>query len=469
MAASADERFVNLQSWAEQNGAALHPSVEVYQDPVTGYSFRVRSASSAVQTGDTVVTCPIPITLSYLNALPVPPASFHTDAEPFPEAFLERSPPYVIGRFFLIKQYLLGRKSFWWPYIQALPQPDRLSSWILPALWPTDDVELLEGTNVSVAIDEIKNNLKREYKRAFKLLEGAPNQNEYSRLLYNWAYCIFTSRSFRPSLVVSEPTKLVLPPGCAIDDFSMLLPLFDIGNHSITANVAWGSSVANSSCALTTRDNVQPGNQVFNNYGKKTNAELFLAYGFMLPETPSLHNDYVHFRKRATINDSSDSSPVGEKKDQIVSLRPMNDPSSVAGRVRQIAAFGNPKILSAFSHIQDSLIWDIVVAQTTPEQLATFVPIQEEAVDQDQIRRERLRHILSGDVNAGFRDVLEQTMAIIQNKVLQDLERLDESEFEVDPESLTKNQTLALDYRSRCRNVLMNVLESIDNLDSATE
>ena len=58
--------------------------------------------------------------------------------------------------------------------------------------------------------------------------------------LYRWAYCIFSSRSFRPSLVVPEDqAAALLPAGVSMDDFSVLLPLFDIGNHDMTAEVRW--------------------------------------------------------------------------------------------------------------------------------------------------------------------------------------------------------------------------------------
>ncbi|KAF4508415.1 hypothetical protein G6O67_004798 [Ophiocordyceps sinensis] len=63
---------------------------------------------------------------------------------------------------------------------------------------------------------------------------------------------------------------------------------------------------------------------------------------------------------------------------------------------------------------------------------------------------------------------LEQTIALIQHKVLQELERLNETDVEVaggDVALLTRNQKLALDYRERCRRVLEKTLEAISQDD----
>jgi protein-histidine N-methyltransferase len=451
--------FARLVEWARGHGAVLHPSIEIYRDATTGYSFRVASsAEDGLHPGDIVVTCPMNITLSYLNALDSPQGCFHRDATPgFPQVFLDELPPYVVGRFFLIKQYLLGEESFWWPYIRTLPQPDQLSSWILPPLWPADDQELLEGTNLEVTINEVKSRLKKEYKQAVKLLEGMGNAASYTRLLYNWAYCIYTSRSFAPKLVIPEADKLELPSGRSINDFSLLLPLMDVGNHSIVSAYAWDITSERDSCRFLTQDSFGPGQQVFNNYGMKTNGALLMAYGFLIPESSKIHNDYIHFRRKAVEGNTED---VERTVEWYVSLRPMHDPSSVVGRSVQTTPANPGSMHPAFTHVQDGLVWDIVRLQTTPEQRREILPV-DESLDPDRRDHEQLHQMLSGRIAPEARPLLEQTVAIIYNKVLQELERLDETEFEVETEGLSRNQQTALQYRRQCRKVLENVLESI--------
>ncbi|KAK2026759.1 SET domain-containing protein [Colletotrichum zoysiae] len=480
-----------LVRWATSHGAALHPSVEVYDDPKTGNSFRASPAGPGVSPGETVVTCPMRLTLSYLNAITTPSPGFHYDndnndnndnntdnadaddndttgsSSPFPPTFLASVPPHVIGRFFLIHQYLLGKSSFWYPYIRTLPQPEHLQSWILPPLWPSDDVELLEDTNVHVAIAETKARLKAEFKRAIAALgdddgAAAPRRG-YTRLLYHWAYCVFASRSFRPSLVVPAARKatLALPAGCAVDDFSLLMPLLDVGNHAPTAAVAWDTDAdgGDDACALRTLDPYAPGSQVFNNYGtSKTNAELMLAYGFCIPESPGLHNDYVHVQKRGAA-----AAADAKAMDYLISLRPVADPSSAAARaVRMLPDVDGSRVLPPFRHVQDTMVWDLVLAQTTADQREAMLPVAEVAAAGAAADLERLRKVLTGDVPAAFRPVLFRTVAIIQDKVLQELERLDQSEFEMEEAGATRNQLMAYHYRRQCRKVLENVLESME-------
>ncbi|KZL83045.1 set domain-containing protein [Colletotrichum incanum] len=461
-----------LVSWASSHGAALHPSVEIYNDPNTGNSFRVSPDGAGVNPGETIVTCPLDLTLSYLNAATTPSPGFHhedttstSSSSPFPPSFLASVPPHVISRFFLIRQYLLGKDSFWHPYIRTLPQPQHLQSWILPPLWPSDDIELLEDTNVHVAIAEIKARLKAEFKHAIAAFGDDPTRHDYTRLLYNWAYCIFTSRSFRPSLVIPAACQktLSLPEGCAVDDFSLLLPLFDVGNHAPTSKIAWDADGETNKCALRTLDSYAPGAQVFNNYGTtKTNAELMLAYGFRIPESADLHNDYVHVQRRGAKPAAEESAGDAKARDYLISLRPVTDPSSVAARsLQMLGDVDGDRVLPPFRHVQDTMVWELVLAQTTAEQREKMLLVPEGA-DADL---ERLRKVLTGEVTAAFQPVLFQTVAIIQNKVLQELERLDQSEFEMEEAEATRNQLMAFHYRRRCRKVLMNVLESMEMPD----
>ncbi|KAF3765777.1 SET domain-containing protein, partial [Cryphonectria parasitica EP155] len=340
------KRFSALLSWANLHGASLHPALEIYKDDLTGFSIRFKSDLSQdaanLKPGDEILICPLKASLSYLNAITGGPLvstpSEQTDtSSSFPSGFNDL-PPHVIGRFFLMKEFLAGKSSFWYPYITTLPQPDVLSTWSLPPFWPEDDAEFLECTNTGISAQAIRDQLKKEFKEARKALKdaGCEDWRDYTRTLHDWAFSIFASRSFRPSLVIPKALRdAALPKGVAIDDFSILLPVFDIINHSPRAQVRWlvddESSVAHT-CRFQSFDTYQPGDQIFNSYGKKTNSELLLSYGFILPETDDIHNDYLHVRKRTGAGGPADSVPgagsAGPPQDFLVSLRPINHPSS---------------------------------------------------------------------------------------------------------------------------------------------
>ncbi|CAJ2510608.1 Uu.00g062330.m01.CDS01 [Anthostomella pinea] len=445
--AALTERYDALVRWTEEGGGGLHPSVEIYHDDVTKASFRVKAACS-VGPDDAIVTLPLSRSLSYLNAISGHPdfaAVAHAsiphaeDKRFFPAGFLKQAPPHVVGRFCLMQEYLLGRESTWWPYIRTLPQPEHMSS-MLPLMWPSDDVEFLRGTNAFVAVEEIRSTLKKEHKRAMKLLPPK-YQLEYARPLYYWAYCIFTSRSFRPSLILPEADSASLP--CEIDDFSVLLPLFDIGNHSPLTRTAWTTDGAAQVCKLQSGKTYSAGEQVFNNYGLKTNAELLLGYGFVFPEAPEFHNDYIHIKTKA-------NPEAGDlAASHIVSLRPLAHSNSVVGRSRLIDPDHLTHCLPCFSHIQDTLIASLYESITKGD---------------DGGADASLTDIMRGKIPEAL---LEQIVDALGSKLSIDLEALEQ--FGPEYEAVNRNQELALLYREQCRKVLMNALLSLSATRSSSD
>ncbi|KAI0376416.1 SET domain-containing protein [Hypomontagnella monticulosa] len=436
--ATTAERYDSLLRWVEDDGGCLNPSVEIYHDETTKGSFRVRESCS-VGVNEVIVTLPLSKSLSYLNAI-----SDHPDFTPspnlgtpcrengayFPSDFLKETPPHVIGRFFLIQEYLLGPESRWWPYIRTLPQPEHMSG-ILPTMWPSDDIEFLRGTNAFTAVQDIKSTLKKEYKQAMKLLPQSYHL-EYARPLYHWAYSIFTSRSFRPSLIIPAEISSNLP--CEPDDFSVLLPMYDIGNHSPLAKIAWTTDEQARICTLRSRQTYSAGEQVFNNYGMKTNAELLLGYGFILPELEALHNDYIHIKTRA------DPEAGDLAATHIVSLRPMAHRSSFVGRSKLLSA-DSLCCLPCFSHVQDTLV------------AALYESITRGGDETNDIS---LNKIMSGDIEG---EILEKIVNSLGAKLSIDLEDINENEPEY--EAANRNQELAIRYREQCRKVLENVLRSL--------
>ncbi|KKA30936.1 hypothetical protein TD95_004336 [Thielaviopsis punctulata] len=472
--------YQELIDWAKENGATLNDAVTINHSPESGARF---VATANVPRSAPIVSCPMNLTLSYLNLLTPPPAPFRdpyagassapppsTVANvPFPPAFLANTPPHVLSRFLLMQQYLLGHSSFWHAYIAALPVPGSLD---LPALWADDDAELLDGTNLATSIADIRQQLAAEYAAARALLQGwsAGSWREFTRDLYFWAYAVFTSRSFTPTLVIPDEQTVGerLPPGVKMTDFSLLLPLYDIGNHGMMAPITWARDAETQNVTLCVDREHREGEEVFNNYGMKTNAQLLVAYGFMIAESEDLHNDYVHQRKR-----NAAAEQGGVKHDYVFSLYPAQDKRSrlLAERQmilpRRLAEITSTHTLSSFARVQDDLVWDIVLQQVPVQQLATILGLAETATEQtpEKTREAMLAKLLTGDVPKEIKPVLLRTMAVIQNQALRDLEALEETDVEVHEEdvpNLTKCQQLALEYRGRCRKVLEAVLEAMD-------
>lgn len=498
------ERFDALLSWAKLHGGSLHPAVEVYKDDITGFSMRVRPdldpQGKALAPQDEILKCPLATSISYLNAVHGGPL-LAGDAEKiesspaFPSEF-STLPPHVVGRFYLIQQYLLGKSSFWHPYIATLPQPDVISSWSLPPFWPEDDASFLEGTNTGIAAEAIRDQLKKEYKEARKILKEAnvPNWQDYTRPLHNWAYSIFASRSFRPSLVISQAaasSSKLLPDGVAIDDFSVLLPVFDIVNHSMQAQVRWLAAEGDDdrACRFQTFDSYRPGEQVFNSYGRKTNSELLLSYGFVVPESETLHNDYFHLRKRAGAGGggaqqvTTGAGSVGPPQDFLVSLRPINHPSSCAGRARQkVAQDPEFDLRPEFSHMEDSLVWDLclmVVGAENKESfqnriLGNYSDSEGSSPSAEERERECMRRVLSASAPLAEEvvQIVEQVKQLLLAKMGMEYDKLCETEpgvsvdadgNEVVEEVMLENhnQEVAMQYRAQLKKVLENAISTL--------
>ncbi|KAI1324402.1 SET domain-containing protein [Xylariaceae sp. FL0255] len=439
--ANLPERFEALRQWVETAGGQLHPSVEIYYDDLTKASFRVRSSASLAQ-GQDVIALPLSRSLSFLNAVAghpgwarialLPAIIRSADGDHLPSEFLAAAPPHVIGRFFLIQQYLARKDSPWWPYISTLPQPEHMAD-MLPIMWPSDDVEFLRATNAYIAVAEIRSTLRKEYKQAMKLLP-ANYQFEFTRPLYYWAYSIFTSRSFRPSLIIPDDQLQSLP--CQPDDFSILLPLFDIGNHSPLAKTSWVTDSSTLTCTLRSEQGYSAGQQIYNNYGMKTNAELLLGYGFILPESDEFHNDYVHVKTKA-------NPEAGDlNASHIVSLRSLSHPSSLVGRSRLLDP-EHVDCIPPFSHLQDSLIAALFESITKGD---------DEGLDAS------LTDIMQGKIPESIQ---HQIIDALSAKLNIDLEELELNNPEYEPAN--RNQTLALLYREQCKNVLRNALTSLSD------
>ncbi|RFU34418.1 hypothetical protein B7463_g1906, partial [Scytalidium lignicola] len=319
-----------LLVWAMNHGAYMHPLVELFQDPIKGWGFKIVPANMwpkpeeitnqedrdsivagraihVVPAGTRVVTCPYTISLSYLNAVGASDSFTLHLSTPFPDSFLNevgKHAPSVVGNFFLVQQYLLDARSFWHPYIKHLPQPDQPDRLQTPTWWPEEDLKYLAGTNLEPAVKEQEALWKQQWIDAINILSLDNNfpWQKYTYELYKWAASIFGSRSFRASLTI--PEELINNPRPIYsqtirdhirkDDFSVLFPLLDIGNHDGFKKVEWLEHLTQGCFELRTTVAMKQNSQIYNFYGDKTNSELLMAYGFMLPSPGPVERDSVN-------------------------------------------------------------------------------------------------------------------------------------------------------------------------------
>lgn len=278
-----------LLAWAKKYGTQVE-NVSIEHNPKSGYFFQ---ASDDIKPHSSIVDCSYQTMLSYLDVA----LGITRSREPFPMSLGEGEEavkPHIIGHFFLMQQYLLKSKSFWYPYIKLLPQPDEPEKLGIPILWPEEDQKFFVGTNLEPSIRIKAQMWMNDWIDGTAHIQDPREKNKYTYQLYQWAAFIFGSRSFRASLTIPEEQimnsnlspreKGLLLQRVREDQFSVLLPVLDLGNHNGVNGVEWYHNEGKRAFTLSNLNLIPKGSEVYNYYGDKPNNELLLGYGFVLPD-----------------------------------------------------------------------------------------------------------------------------------------------------------------------------------------
>jgi len=155
----------NLQ-WFLANGGYIHPDVEIASDASTGTHMRV-SDTGVLAADSLIVSCPHELTISWLNVI----SGSEVFLRRFDLGIVNRViNQIVIVRFFIINEYLKQRDSFWWPYIQSLPQPSEIYLLSTP-LWYSDcDWKWIRGTGLERSARRTEHMWRQEYETAMHSL-----------------------------------------------------------------------------------------------------------------------------------------------------------------------------------------------------------------------------------------------------------------------------------------------------------
>ncbi|KAK0110559.1 hypothetical protein ONS96_002164 [Cadophora gregata f. sp. sojae] len=444
-----------LVNWGQVHGTSLDPGVEIYQDPITGLSFR---SLRSIPPGTKLVNCSFKTTLSYLNTTEIT-SYFLSRSPPFPSKFintLKKDDPNIIGHFFLVQQYLLGEESFWWHYIHLLPQPDAPDALGLPVWWPEADLKFLDGTNAEPPIKKRKALWEEEWKQGIALLgDDFENHDKYTYHLYQWAASIFGSRSFRASLTIppelisgpqtsSEESPLILEH-IQKDRFSVLLPLMDIGNHNGVNHVDWSRDSATGHFCLSNCQSIVPGSQIYNFYGNKSNSELLVAYGFTLPGT-----------ERDTINLRLTPSP------EVVQLRRSQTSHALDANQPDQEFMFHVRILNdATKHVRGLPQLDMFSAGLVDTMSCMLANKREQRfiLNNPDYSLENDSNLFGSPLSRNVILVLR----IIHDKLQYEIARIEQCGADIG-EATTQNQETAVEYRSRQIQVLRTAIPPVTTI-----
>ncbi|KAK3017273.1 hypothetical protein RJ639_007385 [Escallonia herrerae] len=202
----------------------------------------------------------------------VPPSLFITaDSEwSCPEAgeVLKRNnvPDWPLLATYLISEASFMNSSRWTNYISALPrQPYSLLYWTREEL-----DRYLEASQIRERAIERINNVTGTYTDLrLRIFSKYPNlfpEEVFNMETFKWSFGILFSRLVR------------LP---SMDGRVALVPWADMLNHSCEVDTFLDYDKSSQGVVFTTDRPYQPGEQVFISYGKKSNGELLLSYGFV--------------------------------------------------------------------------------------------------------------------------------------------------------------------------------------------
>ena len=151
-----------------------------------------------------------------------------------------------------------------------------------PIFYTNQELEYLTGSPFLAQILEKKNDMKSDYN---KLCQYLPDFKQFSYTKFCEARVLISSRIF----------------GIAINDnkTDVLAPFADLLNHKRPRQTQWYYDDNLESFVIEATENIKEGCEVFDSYGKKTNARFLLNYGFCIDD-----NDTSEYSLTVTFNET---------------------------------------------------------------------------------------------------------------------------------------------------------------------
>ena len=151
-----------------------------------------------------------------------------------------------------------------------------------PIFYTNKELEYLKGSPFLSQILEKKEDMKNDYN---KICEYLPDFKQFSYLKFVEARVLISSRIFGISINENKT--------------DVLAPFADLLNHKRPRQTQWYFDDNLQSFVIQATENIKEGNEIFDSYGKKTNARFLLNYGFCLDD-----NDTSEYLLTINFNDT---------------------------------------------------------------------------------------------------------------------------------------------------------------------
>ncbi|KAK6919199.1 SET domain, partial [Dillenia turbinata] len=182
-------------------------------------------------------------------------------------------PDWPLLATYLISEASLMKSSRWSNYISALPrQPYSLLYWT-----PAELDRYLEASQIRRRAIERINDVNGTYNDLRSRIFGKYPDLFPDEVLHE----VFNMETFKWSFGILFSRLVRLP---SMDGKVALVPWADMLNHNCEVETFLDYDAASKGVVFTTDRSYQPGEQVFISYGRKSNGELLLSYGFVPKE-----------------------------------------------------------------------------------------------------------------------------------------------------------------------------------------
>lgn len=172
-----------FREWFVKGGGRFGEHIELQYDPHRNIHLRVEEGQK-LQAGSCIVSCPHALTLSQFSVWEGR-SSVGDDIRSFTTENATSITNLNLLRYFLIEQYHLGKQSFWWPYINLLPDPLSKCPFDTPLYYDEDDLKWFQGTSLEHSRRTLEELWKDEYAQGLQTII----QSEKHR----YAWSVFSS------------------------------------------------------------------------------------------------------------------------------------------------------------------------------------------------------------------------------------------------------------------------------------
>lgn len=273
--------------WCRNNGATIDDRIEFKVTEDTGIT---AIAKAPIKTTEPLISVPTKLLVTREHA--------EKEFDLISDKISTGNPNALVQLFTAKMKFDPKAQCFHKPYFDILPT--KLEQ---PYFWNLEEIELLKGTDLYLLLKQNLRNIAKEWHELLRHLKLEPEDGQLYELIkkqdfdiiryvceyrekhplvswksfaaYLWASGIFTSRAF---------PKLVMDEKCSNINEAFLYPLVDLLNHKNDTKVKW--TFANDKVSFVSQETLKEGDEVYNNYGDKSNEDLLLSYGFVQDNNP---------------------------------------------------------------------------------------------------------------------------------------------------------------------------------------